>query len=290
MVKYLRCMGIALVVASAIFSFSARAHGQDDQKKARRWRVMVIVPETHLYRPHIPDPAVETELSRQLIDAGYKVIDQDRIEQLRYSRVMDRIVQGGDGAKADIIRLGRKFGADILVTGEAFSQMATHQTTSTDVGSVDQIQCRARVELRAVRMDTGEKIFADAIHKTGAPDVTEELASKECLQEAAEDIAPRLLEKLDGLALSNTREIELSIRGVGSQSLASAIEDAIAELPGVQDVSPGDYDAHTDEVEVTIDARYFRRFAGSLETNDHVKNYHFVVQNANGSKITVNCK
>lgn len=280
------------IIAALLVLFTAQiaTHAQATDKRARRWRVMVIVPETHLYRPHIPDPAVETELSKQLIDAGYKVIDQDRIADLRYSRVIDRILQGGPTTKAEVIRLGRKFGADLLVTGEAFSQLVTQKTVNTDLGQVAEIQCRARVELRAIRMDTGEKIYADAIQKTGSPDSTEELASKACLEQAAEDIGPTMIAKLNGLALSPTRTMELSIRGVGSQTRAEQIEEILTHMAGVKDVSPGDYDSGTDETEVTLSNSAVRSFATALETEPKLKRFRLHVQSSNGSKIIVNCK
>ena len=267
-----------------------QASAQTEEKQARRWRVMVIVPETHLAKPRIPDPAVETMLSKQLIDAGYKVIDQDRIGELRYSRIMDRILQGGSESKNDIIRLGRKFGADILITGEAFSQLVTRQTVDTDLGRVDEIRCRARVELRGIRMDTGEKIYADSIQKTGSADSTEELASKACLEQAAEDISSGLLVKLGKLAFSSSRQIELSIRGVSSQSKALQLEQALSMLSGVRDVSPGDYDAGTDETEVTLSSGSVRSFAARLETEPSLKKFRLHIQSANGSKIIANCK
>lgn len=284
-------LSLAIIAALLVlFTTPIATHAQTTDKRARRWRVMVIVPETHLYRPHIPDPAVETELSKQLIDAGYKVVDQGRISDLRYSRVMDRILQGGPTTKAEVIRLGRKFGADLLVTGEAFSQLVTQKTVNTDLGQVAEIQCRARVELRAIRMDTGEKIYADAIQKTGSPDSTEELASKACLEEAAEDIGPSMIARLDQLALSPTRTMELSIRGVGSQTRAQQIEDIISHMSGVTDVSPGDFDSGTDETEITLSNNAVRTFGSRLETDTHLKRFRLRIQSSNGSKIIVNCK
>jgi len=266
------------------------AQAQAANRRARRWRVMVIVPETHLYKPRIPDPAVETMLSKQLIDAGYKVVDQGRIGDLRYSRVMDRILQGGPASKAEVIRLGRRFGADILITGEAFSQLVTRQNVTTDLGPVDEIRCRARVELRGIRMDTGEKIYADSIQKTGSVDSTEELASKACLEQAAEDISAGLLDKLGKLAFSDSRQIEVSIRGLGSQSQALQLEHILSGLPGVQDVSPGDFDSGTDETEVTVGSSAVRTFATHLETDPRLRRFHLHIQSANGSKIIANCK
>ena len=195
----------------------------------RRWRVMVIVPETHISRPRIPDPAVETELSRQLIDAGYKVIDQDRIAAVRYGAVVDRILKGGPTARTEAQQLCRRFGADILVTGEAFTQAVTRGTQVTDIGTVEAIQCRSRVELRAIRMDTGEKFYADEIQKTGSAEPTEELSSKACLEQSASDISERLLARLETLSVAASQTVEIQVRGIGSAFIDRAVPRAALE-------------------------------------------------------------
>jgi hypothetical protein len=258
--------------------------------KARRWRVMVIVPEQHLARPRIPDPAVETMICEQLINAGYKVIDQDRIADLRYSAVIDRIQAGGPGTAKELAQLRRKFGADILITGEAFTQEVQRQTVETDAGPLLNIRCRARVELKGIRMDTGEKIYADSIQKTGAPEPTVELSSKACLEMAAEEMAPEMLQKLDKLAFGTTQQIELEVRNVGSLARANQIEGLLRRVPGVQDVIPGDYDANTYSTEISISKMAVRSFATRLEIAPALKKFNMKVQSANGSKIIVNCK
>lgn len=275
---------------AALMTWGATQSAAQSPSKARRWRVIVIVPEQHLAQPRIPDPAVETMLCQQLIDAGYKVIDQDRIADLRYSAVMDRIQAGGPNAAKELTQLRRRFGADILITGEAFSQEVQRRTINTDLGEVLSIRCRAAVELKGIRMDTGEKIYADRIHKTGDPEPTVELSSKACLEAAAEEMAPSMLQKLDRLAFGNTQQIELKIRNVGSVARANQLEALLMQVPGVRDVNPGDFDANTYTTEISIDKMVLRSFAARLETAPALRKFKMKVQSASGSEITVNCK
>jgi hypothetical protein len=282
-----------LLIAAGLLNGWAAATGSaapSETSQKRRWKVIILVPETHLSQPRIPDPAVETELSRQLIDAGYKVLDDDRIKQLRYSDVVDRIVRGGPDAIKDALQLCRRFGADVLVTGEAFSQVASRQTVQTDLGPVTQIRCRARVELKAIRMDSGEKFYADAIQKTGTPEPTEELSSKACLQQAAAAIAPSLLDKCDGLSLSDTQRVELQVRGLTSFSQSNALIIALEKLPGVKDVDPGEFNAHTLFTEVQLNKDQLRAFPARLETDPALKRFHITVQSVSGTKIICNSK
>lgn len=276
-----------LVLGGSCDGGSAEAR---EASSKRRWRVIVIVPETHLSRPRIPDPAVETEVCRQLIEEGYKVIDQDRIKELRDSAVMDRIREGGPQATKEAVQLGRRFGADLFITGEAFTQEVSRQTVETDLGPVVQIRCRARVELKGIRMDSGEKFYAGSIQKTGSPEPTEELASKACLEQAASSLCPEVLDKCAGLASSEGQHVELEVRGVGSISLANQLTRAIEQLPGVLEIDPGDYDARTYFTELYLEKSQLRAFAGRLETTPALKRFRLRVESSSGTKIVAYCK
>ena len=276
---------LALVLSLGALALATESAHAQPPSKARRWKVMVIVPEQHLQERRIPDPAVETELCRQFIDAGYKVVDQDRIADLRYSAVMDRILEGGPNATKEVMQLRRRFGADILISGEAFTQEVMRKTVDTDMGDMLQIRCRSRVELKAIRMDTGERIYTDALQKTGSPEPTVELSSKACLEETAQEMGPGVLAKLDHLAYGSTQSIELELHNIGSLTLASQLETLLGHIPGVKDVTPGDFDASTYFAEVTLTRISLRAFAARLESDPHLRRFRLKVQSANGSKI-----
>jgi hypothetical protein len=275
-----------------MLTFAARQSvGQlSDDAKARRWRVIVIVPERHLDRPRIPDPAVETAVCRALIDAGYKVVDQERIAELRYSEQVDRIIKGGPGADPEVKRIGRKIGADLLVVGEAFTQEVSRFVEQTELGQVLRIRCRARIELTAMRVDTAERIYSDSIQKTGPPDATVELSSKACLEEAADELSPRLLQKLDKLAMPSSRYVELQVRGIGGAARAKELEKSIAKLPGVLDIAPGGFEANTWSAEVKVTVATMRDLPSMLESNSLFKRFHLKVQSASGSRVIVSAK
>ena len=281
---------LLLLFAFCLSALTACADTTPKERKKRQWKVIILVPEQHLARPRIPDPAVETEISRQLIDEGYKVIDQDRVAELRYSEVMDRIKKGSPEADKEIEQLRRRFGADLFITGEAFTQEVQRQTVQTDLGPVLQIRCRARVELKGIRMDSGEKFYAGSLQKTGSPEPTEELSSKACLEETAAELTPTLLDKLAKLSLSATQHIEMTVRGIASISLANQFSDVLQKVPGVLEVTPGDFDAQTYTVEVLLDKIELRAFAARLEENASLKKFHLKVQSASGTKIILNCQ
>jgi TolB-like protein len=128
-------------------------------KKAKRPVLLVKITERHFGQATI-DPAAQTELILISKGTGFEVLDAD--EALK--------------AKADVI-----------VTGEGFSEFAVRR------GSL--ISVKARVEVKAVDRKT-DKVLATDRQTTIVVDLTEQLAGKTALQQAAAQIAERLLPQL----------------------------------------------------------------------------------------------
>lgn len=118
--------------------------------------VSVKVAERHFGGPVI-DPAAETELGKILQECGFKLVDDKSAEK-----------------------------ADVEITGEAFSAYGLRK------GNL--ISCKARVELKA-RKANGEVLTVDR-QTSVAVDIAEQTAAKTALQNAAMEIAERVLPKL----------------------------------------------------------------------------------------------
>jgi curli biogenesis system outer membrane secretion channel CsgG/copper chaperone CopZ len=137
--------------------------------------VMVIIPEVHIAR-RVPDPAGETEIIKQLIAAGYRVIDPSVYASLRNSNKLEVALHDVNAARA----MGQEFGADIIIIGEAFSESAGTQH--------GMFSCRARVEARAVNTNNAQILAADGAH-AGGLDNTELTAGKVALRNAGSEMA-----------------------------------------------------------------------------------------------------
>jgi len=177
-------------------------------------RVMVVIPEQHLARRKVPDPAGETEIIKRLLEKGFKIVDQSQVKRIRYNDQVRAALAGDDKTAA---KIGLQYGAEVIIVGEAFSEFAT---SGGVLGSM--ISCRARVEARAIRTDTGEIIAADGKYAAGI-DISENIAGKKALQNAGGQLGDYLITQI----LSGWRSevvdattVQLIIIGVDYQQFA----------------------------------------------------------------------
>lgn len=125
----------------------------------KRPSVVVSVKERHVTQV-ILDPAAQTELEWYAKETDFPVVD--RLE----------------GDKSD---------ADILIVGEGFSEFGGRFGNLASV--------KARLEVKAIDRRSGRVLAVDR-QTTVALDLTEQIAGKTALQEAAAKIAERMLPKL----------------------------------------------------------------------------------------------
>lgn len=128
-------------------------------KKGARPSVMIKVGERHIGAATI-DPAAQTELMLFCKELGFEVIDADE---------------------------GQKVKADVIISGEGLSTFAVRRGNLMTV--------KARLEVKAVDRAT-DKVLAVDRQTVVVVDLTEALAGKSALQEAAALVAERLLPKL----------------------------------------------------------------------------------------------
>jgi TolB-like protein len=119
--------------------------------------VSVKISEQH-YGPHIIDPAAETELSLILQQCGFKLADASSTLK-----------------------------PDVEISGEAFSAYGMQK------GNL--ISCKSRIEIKVRDIASGNIIFVDRQTSVGV-DIAEQTAAKTALENAADELAERVLPKL----------------------------------------------------------------------------------------------
>jgi len=128
-------------------------------KNGKRPTLFIDVSERHVGQATI-DPAAETELTLYCKELGFEVIDPNEGSQKQ---------------------------ADVLLVGEGFSQFAARHGNLTSV--------KARLEVKAVDRKSGRVLAVDRQTSIGVG-LAEQIAGKSALQDAAADIAERILPKL----------------------------------------------------------------------------------------------
>ncbi len=183
---------------------------QDRLKGLERPRLLVLLPESHLNRI-VPDPAGETELVEWLLACGFPVASaeytgveaptptaqwdsetdvrirrpnvRDGLQWLISSRSIFSFATGGMSKDADkLLEI-----ADVLILGQGISERAS---TRSGIQS-----CKARLELKAIDIQTGEVLLAKSTYGAGL-DVAEHIAGKRALQAAGRQMAVDLIPEL----------------------------------------------------------------------------------------------
>lgn len=126
-------------------------------KEGKRPSVSIKIAERH-FGGAVIDPAAETELAMIFQKAGFTVLNDKSSEK-----------------------------PDVEITGEAFSAYGARK------GNL--ISCRSRVEIKAQQREGGKILMQDR-QTSVAVDIAEQTAAKTALQNAAGELAERLLPKL----------------------------------------------------------------------------------------------
>ena len=160
-----------------------RAHGEpaavpQAEVRVRKPRVMILVSERHW---QAPNPATETEMIRKFAENGFKVVDPNQIRQAHASEPGGGLLHGDPAAAAAI---GRQYGAELVIVGEAFSNDARV--------SYGLYTCRSTAEIRMLDVDTATIFIAKSQTGNGS-DLTENMASQKSFQNAGELLADYLM-------------------------------------------------------------------------------------------------
>ena len=151
-------------------------------------KVSVFIEEKHIDATTI-DPAAETEMIYYLKKCGFTVVDN------KNSRLSD---WAAAYLKGNEEKVSPGIDIDVIIIGEAFSEYGTRKG--------DLISCKGRVEVKAIDCKNG-KILAISRNTSTAIDLSEQIASKNALQQASVDILGKFVPEFVTAWNTNNKEL-----------------------------------------------------------------------------------
>jgi hypothetical protein len=129
----------------------------------------------------------------------------------------------------DAIEIGKVFKADVIIIGQAVSQLSSN-IMGSDIRSFE-----GRVAVRALQVDSGKPITTSS-YKAVATSQDERQGGREALANAAalvgEDLAVKLAAAWQ-MAEEQTNQIEVSIRGTGNLGHFVKFRQRLSNIAGV---------------------------------------------------------
>jgi curli biogenesis system outer membrane secretion channel CsgG len=251
-----------------------------------KMRIMVVIPEVHITRK-IPDPAGETEIIKKLLEKGFDVVDPKMVDAIRYDEQVAKAMKDEKAAAA----IGRDYGAEVVIIGEAFSEFAGRQPGGM-------ISCRARVEARAIKVDTGNILAADGKHGSGM-DISENVAAKTALRQAGGELADYFIEQLKSVSEqpknaegakppASAGTVQILLSKIQSYGQLIQFEKAIKSIEGVKEVHRLSFSEGTArlDVECSCDAQ---RLADGLYLQD-LGDFKIDIKSFSANKLEVEIK
>lgn len=246
-------------------------------------RVMIVIPETHI-GAKVPDPAGETEMVKKFLEKGFKLIDQNQVKVIRENESVRAALKGDTNAA---VLLGKKFGAEVIIVGEAFSE----ENPDGSMGGMK--SCRARVEGRAINVDTAEIITADG-KQAGGVDATMFMAGKKALMNAGGLLADYMIDQIlsrwtKDVTKGTSITIIIHIKGEAKYKKYNELKAKLEGLSGAQGIDERDFDADAGqgEVELRIQGSTAQDIAGELDDSKTKSGYKISVVKVTSNRVEV---
>ncbi|MDA8083008.1 MAG: flagellar assembly protein T N-terminal domain-containing protein [Nitrospiraceae bacterium] len=174
----------------------------------------------------------EATIIEKFINAGFNVVDADTVKANISRDKALRILEGDNKAAA---AEGLKYGAQIVITGKAFSKSAIRHIRGTNMQSI-----QATIQARVIKTDTGKVIASKS--ETGAQAHIDEvqggaLALKEAGEKLSDELIDMIVKQWSGEVYGRSQEITVMISGLVSYRHLAAIKKRLEkETQGVKAV------------------------------------------------------
>jgi len=207
----------------------------------------------------------EDAVVRELLNSGYRVIDESRLAELRRDEAAARAAEGD---KRSLARIKQEYNADLFVTGNA----RANYIDSAAQGGVGFYRSRGHVDYRAYYTDTAEILIA---HHASAEvlDQSKSLSVAKSLRTAGERAGSDIAERMLIAPAAMTPFVSVKITNLARLSQAAELENGIKRLRGVTSVKRHRYTGGTLELDVFVKSEYRDALPEAIESSQVGKRY-----------------
>ena len=191
-------------------------------------RVMVLVEEKNLGAYSVSE--AERNLAQQLIERGIEVVDTDLVKS---STSRDKLLHAATGGPNAAAAMGLKFGAEVIVVGEAIAK-----GSSTTVRDSNMRSYSAVVSFKAIKTDTAKIIATNSksVSQMHVDDITGgTLAIRKASDLAALDIIEKIVGGYDSSG-NRSQPVRLLISNVYQLWQLAAIKKIVRQQANASDV------------------------------------------------------
>jgi len=173
----------------------------------------------------------ESTIIEKLLNAGFNVVDAGTVKSNISRDKALRILEGDNKAAA---AEGLKYGAQIVISGKAFSKSAVSSIRGTNMQSI-----QATMQARVIKTDTAKVIASKSA--TGAQAHIDEvqggaLAIKEASEKLADELIEMIVKQWSGEVYGRSQEIAVMLSGLSYSQLAAIKKHLEKDTQGVKAV------------------------------------------------------
>lgn len=252
---------VEAVVALAMLTKDLKGLNIIREKKGNP-RIMVLIQET-VDGLEQPSELVQGEMEKIFLSKGFPVVDEEQ-----YQMIKERDVALGYSNPQKAAVLGREYGAEVVIVGEAVSNL----TESSTPYGVQVFAYTADITTKAIKTDTASVMAIDSSSATERGSGRMPTANKAlgaAGKESATNMMSKILEKWRS-EVFNTIDIALVIDNVQTQDTAVIIKDLEA-IRGVQKVNERSYRTGVVIIDVTVDGAIWQGFEERLLKLPNIK-------------------
>lgn len=196
----------------------------------RQWTIATVLKGKGFNRAALD--AAETAINKRLIDAGFRIADREVLIALS-NPALEKDLEAGRYAR--VLQQLRDADVDILVMGQASHEKTAGANVPTYGGIVVNLSTvKARLDLKAIRSDTGELVAADAFEDRSVGSGGDTV-SAQAVEKAGLKAADFLIGQVIKLPAATSAPVQLVVKGL-TFTRARAFADSLKGHHGVRKV------------------------------------------------------